>query len=132
MLKGTELLDTIRTMETASRTEQCLACGYVRENGKPAFTAFYEAILEARGVTTAAVEKEELLTEYPDQKDTLAELLEDMESGHPGCIVATAAYQDSVATRARPHGIRLPLRWMARISSISWKISRPIEQARAG
>lgn len=62
----------------------------------------------------------------------LAELLEDMESGHPGCIVATAAYQDSVATRARPHGIRLPLRWMARISSISWKISRPIEQARAG
>ena len=33
MLKGTELLDTIRSMETASRTEQCLACGYVRENG---------------------------------------------------------------------------------------------------
>ena len=34
MLKGTELLDTIRTMETASRTEQCLACGYVRDNFK--------------------------------------------------------------------------------------------------
>ena len=80
MLKGTELLDTIRSMETASRTEQCLACGYVRENGKPAFTSFYEAILEARGVTTAAVEKEELLTEYPDQKDTLAELLEDYDA----------------------------------------------------
>ena len=80
MLKGTELLDTIRSMETASRTEQCLACGYVRENGKPAFTSFYEAILEARGVITAAVEKEELLTEYPDQKDTLAELLEDYDA----------------------------------------------------
>ena len=80
MLKGTELLDTIRTMESASRTEQCLACGYVRENGKPAFTSFYEAILEARGVTSAAVEKEELLTEYPDQKDTLSELLEDYDA----------------------------------------------------
>ena len=31
-------------------------------------------------MTTAAVEKEELLTEYPDQKDTLAELLEDYDA----------------------------------------------------
>ena len=79
MLKGSELLSAIRNMETASRTEQCLACGYVRENGKPAFTSFYEAILEARGVTTAAVEKEEILTEYKDSEEleTLTELLED-------------------------------------------------------
>ena len=79
MLKGTELLDTIRSMETASRTEQCLGCGYVRENGKPAFTSFYEAIMEARGITTAAQEKEDLLTEYKDsdELETLQELLED-------------------------------------------------------
>ncbi len=79
MLKGTELLDTIRSMETASRTEQCLGCGYVRQDGKPAFTSFYEAIMEARGITTAAVEKEELLTEYQDSEEleTLQELLED-------------------------------------------------------
>lgn len=79
MLKGTELLDAIRTMETASRTEQCLACGYVRQDGKPAFTSFFEAILEARGVITAAQEKEELLTEYKDSEEleTLQELLED-------------------------------------------------------
>tara|TARA_B100000003_G_scaffold192780_1_gene192697 strand:+ start:114 stop:590 length:477 start_codon:yes stop_codon:yes gene_type:complete len=79
MLKGTELLNTIRTMETASRSEQCLACGYVRQDGKPAFTSFYEAILEARGVTTEAQEKEELLTEYKDSEEleTLQELLED-------------------------------------------------------
>ena len=79
MLKGTELLNAIRTMETASRTEQCLACGYVRQDGKPAFTSFYEAIMEARGITTAAIEKEELLTEYKDsdELETLQELLED-------------------------------------------------------
>ena len=79
MLKGTELLNTIRTMETASRSEQCLACGYVRQDGKPAFTSFYEAIMEARGITTAAQDKEELLTEYKDsdELETLQELLED-------------------------------------------------------
>ena len=69
MLKGTQLLDAIRSMETASRTEQCLGCGYVRENGKPAFTSFYEAIMEARGITTAAQEKEEILTEYKDSEE---------------------------------------------------------------
>tara|TARA_B100000003_G_scaffold27223_1_gene21523 strand:- start:363 stop:908 length:546 start_codon:yes stop_codon:yes gene_type:complete len=78
-LKGTELLDAIRSMETATRTEQCLGCGYVRQDGKPAFTSFYEAIMEARGITTAAQEKEELLTEYKDSEEleTLKELLED-------------------------------------------------------
>ena len=83
MLKGTELLDAIRSMETATRTEQCLGCGYVRENGKPAFTSFFEAILEARGVTTAQRENEELLTEYKDSEEleTLKELLEDYSAG---------------------------------------------------
>ena len=80
MLKGTELLDTIRKMETADRSTQCIACGYVRENGKPAFTAFYEAIMDARGITTATVEKEELKGEYPDQNDILTELLEDFDA----------------------------------------------------
>ena len=79
-LTGSTLLSAIKTMETASRTEQCLACGYVRENGKPAFTAFYEAILEARGVITAKVEKEEILGDYPEQSDILAELLEDYDA----------------------------------------------------
>ena len=68
-LTGSALLDMIRKMEDADRTTQCLTCGYVRENGKPAFTAFYEAILEARGVITAKVEKEEMLGEYPEQND---------------------------------------------------------------
>ena len=77
MLKGTELLSAIKTMETASRTEQCLACGYVRENGKPAFTAFYEAILEARGVITNA---QELKAENVDYQEQIDELLEDYDA----------------------------------------------------
>ena len=76
MLKGTELLDTIRSMETASRTEQCLACGYVRENGKPAFTSFYEAILDARGVLNQS-EPEEIKAEDSDYQEQINELLED-------------------------------------------------------
>ena len=51
-LTGDALLEMIRKMEDADRSTQCLTCGYVRENGKPAFTAFFEAILEARGVIT--------------------------------------------------------------------------------
>ena len=80
MLKGTELLSTIKTLESATRTEQCLAWGYVREDGKPAFTSFYEAILEARGVITNAEEKEELKEEYPEQSEILTELLEDYDA----------------------------------------------------
>ena len=74
MLKGTELLDAIRKMETADRSTQCIACGYVREDGKPAFTAFFEAILEARGVITNA---QELKAENPDCQETIDNLLED-------------------------------------------------------
>ena len=83
-LKGSALLTevSIRTAQGMSKTDLCLSCGYVRENGKPAFTSFYEAILEARGVTTAAQEKEELLTEYKDSEEleTLQELLEDYDA----------------------------------------------------
>ena len=67
-------------MEDADRSTQCLTCGDVRENGKPAFTAFYEAILEARGVISAKVEKDEILGEYPEQNDILTELLEDYDA----------------------------------------------------
>ena len=74
MLKGSELLSAIRNMETASRTEQCLACGYVRENGKPAFTSFYEAILEARGEIN---QPETIEAEDSDYQEQINELLED-------------------------------------------------------
>ena len=83
-LKGSALLSevSIRSAQGMSKTDLCLSCGYVRENGKPAFTSFYEAILEARGVTTAAQceREEELLTAYKDDSEkleTLEKLLED-------------------------------------------------------
>ena len=75
-LTGSALLDMIRKMESADRTTQCLTCGYVRENGKPAFTAFFEAILEARGVITNA---QELKAENVDYQEQIDELLEDYD-----------------------------------------------------
>ena len=76
-LTGSALLEMIRKMESADRTTQCLTCGYVRENGKPAFTAFFEAILEARGVITNA---QELKAENVDYQEQIDELLEDYDA----------------------------------------------------
>jgi TetR/AcrR family transcriptional regulator, transcriptional repressor for nem operon len=45
----------------------------------------------------------------------LAELLDDMPNGHPGCIVATAAYQDRLFNRdVREANRRAVLGWRAR------------------
>ena len=76
-LTGSALLEMIRKMEDADRSTQCLTCGYVRENGKPAFTAFFEAILEARGVITNA---QELKAENVDYQEQIDELLEDYDA----------------------------------------------------
>ena len=76
-LTGSALLEMIRKMEDADRSTQCLTCGYVRENGKPAFTAFFEAILEARGVITNA---QELKAECVDYQEQIDELLEDYDA----------------------------------------------------
>ena len=75
-LKGSALLTevSIRTAQGMSKTDLCLSCGYVRENGKPAFTCFYEAILEARGVTTNS---SELKAQNPDSQETIDNLIED-------------------------------------------------------
>ena len=72
-LTGSALLEMIRKMEDADRSTQCLTCGYVRENGKPAFTAFFEAILEARGVITNAQELKAECVDYQEQIDALLE-----------------------------------------------------------
>ena len=51
-LTGQALLDWV-TQKRAdnpdmSKSELCRSCGYVNEHDKPAFTAFYEALLEAK------------------------------------------------------------------------------------
>ena len=54
MLKGTELLDKVKELGSASKSEIVKACGYVstKKDGsdRPNFTAFYEALLEAKGL----------------------------------------------------------------------------------
>ena len=54
MLTGSDLLAKFKEVEGLSDSEQCRACGYVstKKNGEPRlnFTAFYEALLEAKGV----------------------------------------------------------------------------------
>jgi hypothetical protein len=50
----------------ATATAKALACGYVKENGKPDFVAFYEALIAAKGLNEP--------TEDPEMDDTEAEL----------------------------------------------------------
>ena len=56
MLKGQELLNAVSlyTQQGMSRVDMCRACGY-EVDGKAKFTAFYESIMEAKGIITAAV-----------------------------------------------------------------------------
>jgi len=85
MLKGQALLTefSIRTAQGMSKTDLCLSCGYVTEAGRPAFTDFYTAILEARGhdMNQRPQEETELLEEYKDfsEAEVLEQLVEDYD-----------------------------------------------------
>jgi len=75
-LTGDALLDRIQVVIEnsnvlhieATAAAKALACGYVKDNGKPDFIAFYEALIEAKGIN--------LPTEDPEMSDTEAELRE--------------------------------------------------------
>ncbi|QFT96052.1 Transcriptional regulator AcuR [Roseovarius sp. THAF8] len=55
----------------------------------------------------------------------LAELLEDMEAGHPGCIVATAAYQERLFNQAvRDANRRAVLGWRRRFREMFDEIAK--------
>lgn len=55
MLTGSELLATVKSMDHCSKSELVRACGYVsiKADGSERlnFTAFYEALLEAKGMS---------------------------------------------------------------------------------
>jgi hypothetical protein len=55
MLQGSELLSRVRELGDVSKSELVRACGYVstkKDGGERLnFTAFYEALLEAKGVS---------------------------------------------------------------------------------
>jgi len=61
MLKGTDLLQRIKQLGDAPRAELVRGCGYVsrRKDGgeRLNFTAFYEALLEARGMSLGAARR---------------------------------------------------------------------------
>lgn len=48
MLKGSELLAKVKELKDASKSDLVRECGYVKD-GKLCYTAFYEALLEAKG-----------------------------------------------------------------------------------
>ena len=54
MLTGSDLLAKFKEVEGLSESDQCRACGYVstKKNGEPRlnFTAFFKALLEAKGM----------------------------------------------------------------------------------
>lgn len=52
-LTGAELLTKIHSLGDAPRDQVAIACGYVNDKGKPAYTAFYEAMLVAKGLELA-------------------------------------------------------------------------------
>ena len=47
-MEGLALLEHLETHKDSSHTESATACGYVREDGKIAYTDYFEAVLEAR------------------------------------------------------------------------------------
>ena len=53
MLTGSELLAKVKQLGQAPRDQVAIACGYVNKAGKPAFTAFYEALNAAHGIALA-------------------------------------------------------------------------------
>lgn len=50
-LIGADLVAHAAAYSGKPKSETVLAAGYIRDNGKPAYTAFYEALLAARGET---------------------------------------------------------------------------------
>ena len=74
MLKGPELLAKINEMQTSEvnydKTAIALACGYVKETGKPDFVGFYTEMLDAKGELPSQQEEEE---EYSELRQELNE-----------------------------------------------------------
>ena len=84
MLTGTELLATVDklTKSNATKTAIVLACGYVKEDGKAAYVAFYENLLAAKypnGLPKAEWEDVETELEFDseEEEEKFQELCED-------------------------------------------------------
>ena len=56
MLTGSELLAKVKELGDCNKTDIVRACGYVKDD-KVCFTQFYEALLEAKGISLATTGK---------------------------------------------------------------------------
>jgi hypothetical protein len=55
VLTGPDLLAKVKELGQQPRDVIAIACGYTRKDGKPAFTAFFEALNAAHGLTLPPV-----------------------------------------------------------------------------
>jgi len=71
MLTGSELISKVTELQqqNASRTDIVIGCGYVKPDGKAAYVAFYEALIEAK-TPQWQKQKEEIETqiEFDDEE----------------------------------------------------------------
>lgn len=72
MIKGNELITIVEMLraEGKSATDIVLQCGYVKENGKGAYTEFYTELLTAKG-TLIQQQSPEISDEYQEEYDRL-------------------------------------------------------------
>lgn len=104
------VVDVLGTPIVPTATEKVLACGYVRENGKPDYVAFYEALIEAKGLNEPTEDPEmteeeaELRDRYGDDAvDAFIELfsiedLEHFEDAYQGCHKSGAQFAEELVS----------------------------------
>ena len=74
MIKGNELITIVAMLQAQNKTatEICRECGYIKEDGKTAYTDFYTELLSAKG-TINQPESPEISDEYQEDYDRLIE-----------------------------------------------------------
>ena len=87
-LTGQALIDHVNNGELngMSKTEQCLTAGYVRDNGKAAYTEFYTELLNAKTEAGLIQESNELSDDeswYGNLSEQQQELYDAIEEGCP-------------------------------------------------
>jgi hypothetical protein len=77
-LTGDDLLAAVKLHDagTETKSELVARCGYQRPDGKPAFTAFYEALIAAKGIPTNTDDiDEEEYDSWPAARQELYDLI---------------------------------------------------------
>lgn len=130
-LTGAELLTKIKDLGDAPRDQVAIACGYLNDKtGKPAFTAFYEAMLQAKGVSLAppSTAKAKGRGKQPSWKATVAKTGTCPVGGVYTSLIGAKA-GDTIAIRHE--GTRLWLEVISAASAAPEAASSPVEAVEA-